>query len=75
MTLWLYASVSLSSCSNLGFALLGQCLVEGVFPGMTYEDYVIKNILQPLQLTNTGFNITDKCVAIPFTQKQKMAVL
>ena len=50
------------NCSNLGFALLGRCLVEHVFPGMTYEDYVIKNILQPLGLTNTGFNITKRYI-------------
>ncbi|CAI8001938.1 Putative beta-lactamase-like 1 [Geodia barretti] len=63
----IFPTWTVPSYSNLGFALLGQCLVEGVFPGMTYEDYVIKNILQPLQLTNTGFNITDNV-------KSKMAV-
>ena len=46
--------------SNLGFALLGHCLVEHVFPGRSYEDYVEQNILTPLQLTNTGFNITQR---------------
>ena len=48
--------------SNLGFGLLGRCLVEHTFPGMTYEDYVIKNILQPLQLTNTGFTISSRYI-------------
>lgn len=48
--------------SNLGFGLLGRCLVERVFPRMTYEDYVIKNILEPLQMTDTGFNITSRYI-------------
>ena len=47
-------------CSNLAYGLLGHCLVEHLFPGMTYEEYVMKNIIQPLNLTNTGFNITDR---------------
>ena len=34
---------------------------------MTYEQYVQKNILDPLKMTNTGFNITD-------TVKSRMAV-
>ena len=44
----------LYSSSNLAFALLGWCLVEHVFPEITYEEYVIKNILQPLGMTSTG---------------------
>ena len=51
-------------CSNLGFGLLGRCLVEHVFPGITYEEYVTKHILQPLQLDNTGFNITERLYTI-----------
>ena len=39
--------------------LHGHCLVEHFFPKMTYEDYVENNILQPLQMKDTGFKITD----------------
>ena len=46
--------------SNLAYALLGRCLVQKYNPGMTYEEYVNKNILQPLELNDTGFNITDR---------------
>ena len=27
---------------------------------MTYEEYVSLNILEPLELTNTGFNMTER---------------
>lgn len=46
------------SYSNLAYALLGHCLVEHLYPTMTYEEYVQKNILGPLNMTSTGFNIT-----------------
>ena len=45
-------------CSNLAFALIGRCLVEHFYPQMTYEQYVQENILDPLNLKSTGFNIT-----------------
>jgi len=48
------------SHSNLAFALIGRCLVEFFYTDMTYEQYVEKYILSPLNMTNTGFNITAK---------------
>lgn len=54
--------ISVSMHSNLTFALLGCCLVEHLYPGMTYEDYVQKNILQPLNMSSTGFNYTEAYV-------------
>jgi CubicO group peptidase (beta-lactamase class C family) len=59
----MFPTWTVPSYSNLGFGLLGRCLVEHTFPGMTYEDYVIKNILQPLQLTNTGFTISSSVMS------------
>lgn len=63
----LFRPWTVPSYSNLAYGLLGHCLVEHLFPGMTYEEYVMKNIIQPLNLTNTGFNITDSV-------KSRMAV-
>ena len=59
----LFVTINLSN-SNLGLALLGHCLVEHFFPEMTYEEYVTLNILEPLELTNTGFNITERCIIL-----------
>ena len=46
-------------CSNLAFALLGNGLVN-LLPNMTYEDYVLTMILEPLGMTMTGFNYTKR---------------
>ena len=46
--------------SNLAYGLIGRLLTEAFFPSMSYEDYVEKNILQPLGMSNTGFEITDE---------------
>ncbi len=45
--------------SNLGYVLLGQ-LIENV-SGLRYEEYIQKNILQPLHITSNelGFTIAD----------------
>jgi D-alanyl-D-alanine carboxypeptidase len=45
--------------SNLGYVLLGQ-LIENV-SGQSYENYIQKNILQPLNITSSelGFTIAD----------------
>lgn len=42
--------------SNLGYVLLGM-VIEQV-SGLHYEDYIQKNIIEPLQLKNTGFQLT-----------------
>lgn len=43
------------SYSNFGFALLGRLLEELV--GESFESYVEKNILKPLNMANTGFTV------------------
>lgn len=43
-------------CSNLGFALLGRCLVSHFLPNTSYEEYIQQNILEPLGMRGTGFN-------------------
>ncbi|XP_062513300.1 putative beta-lactamase-like 1 [Corticium candelabrum] len=49
------------SYSNLAFALLGNGLVN-LLPNMTYEDYVLTMILEPLGMTMTGFNYTKSVI-------------
>ncbi|XP_065828848.1 putative beta-lactamase-like 1 [Oscarella lobularis] len=44
------------SYSNLGFALLGNGLAA--YLNTTFEDYVQKNILEPLNMGQTGFTFT-----------------
>eukprot|EP01114_Cavostelium_apophysatum_P014480 TRINITY_DN3772_c0_g1_i2.p1 TRINITY_DN3772_c0_g1~~TRINITY_DN3772_c0_g1_i2.p1 ORF type:complete len:391 (-),score=44.99 TRINITY_DN3772_c0_g1_i2:35-1207(-) len=44
------------SYSNLGFALIGR-LLERVI-GISYEDWVEKQILAPLEMSRTGYNLT-----------------
>jgi len=46
----------LPSYSNLGFSILGRGL-EGVV-NKPYEEWIEANILQPLGMTSSGFNIT-----------------
>lgn len=43
--------------SNLGFALLGRCLFQD---DMSFEDHVTKYILQPLGMSDTGFDFTNE---------------
>jgi CubicO group peptidase (beta-lactamase class C family) len=43
----------IKSYSNIGYALLGM-IVEKV-SGISYQDYVEKNIFSPLAMTNSGF--------------------
>ena len=50
--------------SNLAYALLGRCIAQRTHPTMSYEKYVEKQILQPLELTNTGFDYTGELVII-----------
>ncbi len=47
----LYPSSTLFQYSNLGMSLLGEAVTA--VAKMDYEEYVAKNILQPLQLSNT----------------------
>ncbi|CAI8016876.1 Putative beta-lactamase-like 1 [Geodia barretti] len=50
------------SYSNLGFGLLGRCLVSHFFPETSYEDYLQENILRPLGMSGTGFNYSHTSV-------------
>ncbi|XP_065903484.1 putative beta-lactamase-like 1 isoform X2 [Dysidea avara] len=47
------------SYSNLGYSLLARCVLEKFDPQATYENYVEKNILEPLNMASTGFDYTD----------------
>jgi CubicO group peptidase (beta-lactamase class C family) len=57
----LFPPYTVPSYSNLGFALLGRVLESIV--GTTYEDYVRKYILRPLNLMSTGFKISGDVVS------------
>lgn len=48
--------VSLSFCSNLGYALISRVLAEK-FANNDYEGWVQTNILIPLGMRNSGFNL------------------
>lgn len=43
--------------SNLGYALLGR-IVSNV-SGMPYDQYIMRNIMRPLGMTSTGYEVTD----------------
>ena len=47
------------SYSNLGYALLGRLLTENLL-NQTFESWTRENILKPLGMANTGFEITDE---------------
>lgn len=48
----LYPSSTYFQYSNLGMSLLGEAIAS--VAKTSYDNYIIKNILQPLQLTNTN---------------------
>ena len=54
--------------SNLAYALLGRVLEQNVL-NQTFESWVTDNILKPLDMRNTGFEITpafEKNMAFPY---------
>lgn len=51
---------TMPSYSNLGYALLGRLLSENLLENQTFEEWVIERILKPLNMTDSGFNITQK---------------
>ena len=56
------------SYSNLGYALLGRLLTENLL-NKTFECWVKEEILYPLEMFNTGFEITsdaEKNIAFPY---------
>ncbi|XP_078342355.1 putative beta-lactamase-like 1 [Oculina patagonica] len=61
------------SYSNLGYGLLGRLLTENLLK-QTFESWTHENILKPLGMVNTGFEITDevqKNMAFPYLPKGK----
>ena len=56
----IYFTLRFIFCSSLAYGLLGQCLIEKTHPGMKYETYIEKYILQPLEMANTGFEYSDE---------------
>ena len=48
------------SYSNLGYSLLGRLLTEKLLKNQTFESWVIGRILRPLNMTNTGFDVTEQ---------------
>ena len=63
------------SYSNLGYALLGRLLTETVL-NTTFETWIQEEILGPLEMKNTGFEITseiERDMAFPYgDNKQRM---
>ena len=61
------------SYSNVGYALLGRLLTENLL-NQTFESWTRGNILKPLGMSNTGFEITDelqKNMAFPYLPNGK----
>jgi len=61
---------TMPSYSNLGYALLGRLLTENLLRNQTFESWVREKILKPLNMTKTGFNITEEVqqnMAFPHT--------
>jgi len=56
----IYPTDTMPIYTNLGFSLLGHVLEE--IAGVKYEDYIQENILDPLGMTNTGFNFTQEII-------------
>lgn len=62
------------SYSNLGYSLLGRLLTEKLLKNQTFESWVIGRILRPLNMTNTGFDVTEQVqqnMAFPHDDKGK----
>ncbi len=61
------------SYSNLGYALLGRLLTENLL-NQTFESWTTENILKPLGMKNTGFNIStdvQQNMAFPYAKDGK----
>lgn len=64
---------TMPSYSNLGYALLGRLLTENLL-NQTFESWTTENILKPLGMKNTGFNITadvQQNMAFPYSKDGK----
>ena len=59
---YFYETLIFFKNSNLAYSLLGNCLIEKIYDSMSFEDYVEKFILEPLEMTNTGFEFTTEYV-------------
>ena len=71
----IFAPWQMPSYSNLGYALLGRLISENVL-NTTFEKWVHQEILDPLKMNSTGFEITPlvkKNIAFPYRNNgQKM---
>lgn len=62
---------TMPSYSNLGYALLGRLLSENLLRNQTFETWVTERILKPLNMTRTGFEITEDVqqnMAFPYSE-------
>jgi len=51
------------SYSNLGFAILGRSLQNLLPNNQSYEEWVVENLLLPLEMDSSGFKITPEVAA------------
>ena len=58
MAKYILIRIYIYNTSNMAYSLLGRCLIEKIHPLMTYQTYAEKYILQPLNMTNIGFDFT-----------------
>lgn len=69
----LFPPWKMPSYSNLGFALLGRLITENLL-NTTFEKWVQGEILEPLKMNNTGFEITsmvEENLAFPHSNQGK----
>jgi len=65
----IYAAESKYKYSNLALALAGEIVSE--VSGITYEEYITKNILEPLEMNSTIVSIQEdeEDLAVPYSQR------
>ncbi|HEX9061479.1 MAG TPA: serine hydrolase domain-containing protein [Clostridia bacterium] len=69
---FLFAPGEVYSYSNAGYYLLGYIIEKA--SGMSYEDYMVKNILNPLKMTNSGFGFdrrSNKLLALGYIENNE----
>jgi len=48
------------SYSNLGITVLARILERQIGGNVTFEEWIVENVVKPLNLTDTGFRILEK---------------
>ncbi|CAM6099875.1 unnamed protein product [Calypogeia fissa] len=51
--------------SNLGIALLGRAWEKATVPRVSWEEFVVENILKPLGMSKSGVNVSDAVQLAP----------